>query len=68
MIELENGSLFLESGDQDRYPMFAESEETFFVKAEDVRVTFKKDDGGQVKGMLFSMRGLTQEMELKKIR
>ena len=46
VITLENGHLMTQLGNQPKFPLFAESETTFFLKVVDAQVEFSKDDKG----------------------
>jgi CubicO group peptidase (beta-lactamase class C family) len=46
VITLEDGQLMTQLGNQPKFPLFAESETTFFLKVVDAQVEFSKDDKG----------------------
>ena len=52
VVTLEDGALFVEPTDQERLPMFAESETVFFLKAVEAQISFTRDDSGAVTGLI----------------
>jgi len=46
VITLEDGHLMTQLTNQPKFPLFAESETTFFLKVVDAQVEFSKDDKG----------------------
>ena len=53
VITLEYNRLFIEPTGQPKFPLFAETETLFFLKAVDATVEFIKDDKGDVTHLIF---------------
>lgn len=51
VVTKENGRLYQKRGTEGRVEMFAESDTKFFLKSEDIQLTFAKDSSGTVIGM-----------------
>ncbi|HTQ29040.1 MAG TPA: DUF3471 domain-containing protein, partial [Puia sp.] len=47
-VTLENGQLFVQTGKQDKVPLYAESHNLFFTKVVVTELEFSRDDSGQV--------------------
>jgi CubicO group peptidase (beta-lactamase class C family) len=60
VVTLEAGALFLQATAQPKFPMFAESETTFFLRVVDAQVSFTKDDTGAVTGLILHQNGANQ--------
>jgi CubicO group peptidase (beta-lactamase class C family) len=56
-MTLENGQLMTQATGQPKFPMFAESETTFFLKVVDAQVEFFKNDKGQVTHLVLHQGG-----------
>jgi serine-type D-Ala-D-Ala carboxypeptidase/endopeptidase len=65
-VTLENGALFLQATNQPRFPIFAESDSTFFLRVVDAQITFQRDAGGRVTGLILHQGG--QNMPARKVR
>ena len=57
VVTLEEGALFLQATGQPKFPVFAESDTTFFLKVVDAQISFTKDDAGAVAGMILHQNG-----------
>jgi CubicO group peptidase (beta-lactamase class C family) len=57
VITLENGQLMSQAGEQDKLPLFAESETRFFLKVVDAQIDFVKDDQGHVTHLVLHQGG-----------
>ena len=51
VVTNENGRLFQKRNTEPKFEMFAESDAKFFLKNEDIQLTFIKDSSGAVKGL-----------------
>lgn len=51
VVTQENGMLFQKRGGEAKQEMFAESESKFFLKSEDIQLTFMKDSNGTISGV-----------------
>jgi len=60
VVTLEAGALFLQPTAQPKFPMFAESEAKFFLRAVDAQISFTKDDTGAVTGLILHQGGANQ--------
>jgi CubicO group peptidase (beta-lactamase class C family) len=56
-ITKENDALFLQATGQPKFPLFAESENEFFLKAVDAQITFVRDVAGKVNGLVLHQGG-----------
>lgn len=63
VVTLEEGRLFVEPPGQRRYPLFAESESEFFLRAANVQITFTKDPAGAVDGLVLHQGGRDRPAE-----
>ena len=52
VVTNENGKLFQKRNTEPKFEMFAESDNKFFLKNEDIQLTFVKDANGAVTGLL----------------
>ena len=52
VITLEGNDLFAQATAQPKFPIFAESDSQFFLKAVDAQITFNKDASGAVTGLV----------------
>jgi serine-type D-Ala-D-Ala carboxypeptidase/endopeptidase len=66
VITMENEKLFLQATGQPRVPIFPESNTSFFLEAVDAQVTFTRDDGENVTGLILYQGGM--ELPAPKIR
>ncbi len=66
VITMENEELFLQATGQPRVPIFPESDTSFFLEAVDAQVTFTRDDGENVTGLILYQGGM--ELPAPKIR
>ena len=57
MITLEGSQLFTQASGQNRFPLFAESEKKFFMKALEVETEFVTDDKGVVTHLIHRQAG-----------
>lgn len=57
VVTLEDGLLYAQATGQSKFALFAESETEFFLKIVDAQITFKKDDSGDVTGMILHQNG-----------
>ncbi len=60
VITLENGGLFVEPTGQGKFPIFAEAETEFFLRAENAQLSFTKDGAGEVDGLILHQGGRDQ--------
>ena len=60
VVTLEGGALFVQATGQPKFPVFAESEKKFFLRAVDAQVSFTKDDSGEVTGIILHQGGANQ--------
>ena len=65
-ISIEQGRLFLEGEGQDKVEMFADTENTFFLKVNDAQLEFVKDDSGSVAKAILNQGG--RQAEANKIK
>ena len=56
-VTREGNQLFIQATGQSKLPVFPESETDFFYKIVDAQVTFVKDTGGQVTGLVLHQGG-----------
>lgn len=56
-MTLEDGRLMTQATNQPKFPLFAESETSFFLKVVDAQVEFVKNDKGAVTGMVLHQNG-----------
>ncbi|MCR9182502.1 MAG: serine hydrolase [Flavobacteriaceae bacterium] len=66
VVRSENNRLFAQATGQPEFEIFAESENTFFLKIVEAKVTFNKNPDGSIKSLTLFQGG--QEMEGKKIK
>lgn len=59
-ITREGAQLFLQATGQQRVPLYAETEDEFFLKVVDAQVTFTKDSAGVVTGLVLHQNGAHQ--------
>lgn len=59
-ITLEDGSLYLQATDQPRFPLFAESEDKYFLKVVDAQISFVKGESGMVEQLILHQNGVDQ--------
>lgn len=65
VVRSENNRIFAQATGQPEFEIFAESENTFFLKVVEAKVTFNKNPDGSIKSLTLFQGG--QEMEGKKI-
>lgn len=65
-ITKEDNSLYAQLTGQDKFGIFPESEEEFFYKVVDAKITFQKDDTGNVTHLILYQMG--QEIPANKIK
>lgn len=65
-ITLDNGQLYTQLPGQDRFPIFAEAENAFFLKVVKAQLVFEKDDKGVVTTAILKQNG--NEMAVKKVK
>ena len=56
-MTLENGQLMTQATNQEKLPLFAESETMFFLKVVDAQVEFVKNEKGEVTHMMLHQNG-----------
>lgn len=56
-VTVENGMLYTQATGQQKIPVFALSETTFFPKVVDAEITFEKDESGKVTGLTLFQNG-----------
>ncbi|HEY0241156.1 MAG TPA: serine hydrolase [Gemmatimonadaceae bacterium] len=56
-ITREGSSLFAQGTDQPKFPLFAEAETEFFLKAVDAQISFVKDSDGKFSSLLLYQNG-----------
>ena len=56
-ISREGASLFAQGTDQPKFPLYAEAETEFFLKAVDAQISFVKDSSGQFSSLLLHQGG-----------
>jgi hypothetical protein len=66
VITTQGSQLFVQATGQPQFELFAESENTFFLKVVEAKVTFNKNPDGTIKSLTLFQGG--QEMEGKKIK
>ena len=57
VMTVEDGRLMTQATNQPKFPLFAESETSFFLKVVDAQVEFVKNDKGDVTGMVLHQNG-----------
>lgn len=65
-ITKEDNNLYAQLTDQDKFEIFPESEEEFFYKVVDAKITFQKDDTGNVTHLILYQNA--QEIPANKIK
>jgi D-alanyl-D-alanine-carboxypeptidase/D-alanyl-D-alanine-endopeptidase len=65
VMTLEDGQLMTQLTGQPKFPMFAESEDSFFLKVVDAKVTFVKGAQGAVNKLLIHQGGRDMEANRK---
>ena len=66
VITFDNGQLYTQLPGQDRFPIFAEGENAFFLKVVKAQLVFEKDDKGAVTTAILKQNG--NEMAVKKVK
>jgi len=66
VVTREGNALFGQPTGQDKVQLFAEKEDTFFLKVVDAQIVFTRDSSGNVTGMVLEQNG--QESPGRKIR
>lgn len=66
VVTREAAKLFVQATAQPRFPVFAETDSTFFLKVVDAQISFERDSTGAVRGMVLHQNG--QVIPGKKIR
>jgi len=61
VMTLEGGQLMTQATNQPKFPLFAESETLFFLKAVDAQVEFVKNEKGQVTHLILHQGGRDQK-------
>ena len=56
-ITLENGQLMSQATNQQKLPLFAESETMFFLKLVDAQIEFVKNEKGEVTNLVLHQNG-----------
>lgn len=56
-VTREGAALFAQPTGQPRFPIFAETDSTFFLRAVDAQLTFRKDSSGVVTGLVLHQNG-----------
>jgi serine-type D-Ala-D-Ala carboxypeptidase/endopeptidase len=51
-VTREGGALFVKATNQPRFPIFAEAEDHCFLRVADAQITFQRDAGGVVTGLV----------------
>ncbi len=59
-ISREEDRLFLQATGQPRFPIFAETENRFFLKVVDAQITFVKDEAGKTVALVLHQNGMDQ--------
>ena len=57
VVTREGTALFAQPTGQQKFPIFAESETDFFLKAVDAQLTFTRDSAGVVTGLVLHQNG-----------
>ena len=57
VVTMESGHLFAQLGKQPKFPIFAESQTTFFFRVVDAQLDFSKDASGKVTGVTLHQNG-----------
>lgn len=65
-VTLEYGQLFSQLDNRSAFPMFAESENAFFFRVVDARISFVRDGAGDVVGLVLHQNG--RETAFEKVR
>ena len=65
VMTLEDGQLMTQLTGQPKFPLFAESEDSFFLKVVDAKVTFVKDAQGAVNKLVIHQGGRDMEASRK---
>jgi CubicO group peptidase (beta-lactamase class C family) len=67
IVVMRDGSaLWAQATGQDRFQLFAEKEDAFFLKAVDAQIVFTRDSSGMVAGMILKQNG--QDIPGKKVK
>jgi D-alanyl-D-alanine-carboxypeptidase/D-alanyl-D-alanine-endopeptidase len=66
VVTREAANLFVQATGQPRFPVFGESDSTFFLKVVDAQISFERDTTGTVRGLVLHQNG--QVIPGKKIR
>jgi CubicO group peptidase (beta-lactamase class C family) len=59
-VILDDGQLKVQLSGQARFPVYPESETTFFYKVVEAQITFEKDESGKVTGLMLRQGGFEQ--------
>lgn len=65
-VTLVDGDLAVKLGDQPRFPVYPESESTFFFEVVDAQITFVRNESGEVVSLVLHQGG--RDQEAKRIR
>jgi serine-type D-Ala-D-Ala carboxypeptidase/endopeptidase len=57
VITFEDGGLHVQATGQPRFPIFPESESTFFLRVVDAQIAFQRDGDGTVSGLVLEQAG-----------
>jgi len=66
VITLEDGHLQVQSTGEPKVPLFAESEDMFFLRAVNAQISFTRDDSGEVTGLVLHRGG--RDQSARKVR
>jgi len=66
VVTREAANLFVQATGQPRFPIFGESDSTFFLKVVDAQISFERDTTGTVRGLVLHQNG--QVLPGRKIR
>jgi hypothetical protein len=66
VVTREATHLFVQATGQPRFPVFGESDSTFFLRVVDAQISFERDTTGTVKGLVLRQNG--QVIPGRKIR
>lgn len=60
-VSLTEGRLAVKLGDQPRFPVYPESESTFFFEVVDAQITFVRNEAGEIVSLILHQGGRDQE-------
>ena len=64
-VTREGNSLFVQGTDQPKFPLYAEAETDFFLKAVDAQISFIKDPDGKFNGLVLYQNGKIEGKRVK---